>query len=102
MRGDRLKELREEAHLTQEELSLQLSISEPQIWRYENGESSPKADVLVRLSAFFNVSVDYLLGVSDDPSIHVGGDLSTKESAVIAAWRRGERFEAIKVIAGDE
>jgi transcriptional regulator with XRE-family HTH domain len=102
MRGDRLRDLREAAHLTQEELAQQLEISEPQVWRYEKGDSAPRADVLLKLASYFNVSSDYLLGRSSDPGMYVAGELSVKERAVISAWRRGERLEAMRVIANDE
>lgn len=102
MRGDRLKQLRESEGLSQEELAIQLGISEPQIWRYEKGESSPRADILTRLANFFGVSADYMLGISDNPVVSLLGDLTAKETAVIDAWRHGERAKAIKVIANDE
>ena len=101
MRSDRLKQLRENEGLSQEELAEQLGISEPQIWRYEKGESSPRADVLTKLATFFTVSADYLLGISDNPAVSLSGDLNHKESAVIAAWRHGEKLEAVKVILED-
>lgn len=101
MRGDRLKWLREGANLSQLDLAVRLSISETQIWRYENSDTEPRADVVVRLAEFFNVSTDYLLGRSDEQGIHVA-NLSPEESAVIASLRRGERMEAIKIIANDE
>jgi len=102
MRGDRLKALREARRLTQDDLAQALDISEPQIWRYENGESKPRGDVVIKFATFFGVSADYLLGLSDNPGINLDGDLSPKERAAIAAWRRGERFEAVKVIVEDE
>lgn len=101
MRSDRLKRLRENEKLSQEELADQLGVSEPQIWRYEKGESSPRADVLTKLATFFNVSADYLLGLSDNPAVSLSGDLNEKETAVIAAWRHGEKLEAVKVILED-
>lgn len=102
MRGDRLKLLREGVGLTQEELAETLDISEPQIWRYEHGDSKPRGDVVIKFATFFGVSSDYLLGLSDDPGIYIDGDLSPKERQAIAAWRNGKKFEAIKVITGDE
>ncbi len=101
MRGDRLKVLRESRDLTQSELAEELDISEPQIWRYENGESKPRGDVVIKFATFFGVSSDYLFGLTDDPGVHVEGDLSTIERAAIAAWRRGQPLEAVKIIIGN-
>lgn len=102
MRGDRLRALRESARLTQEELATEIGSSEPQIWRYEKGKSKPGADVLEKLARYFNVSADYLLGVTDDPSENLSYELKPNEAAVIDAWRRGEKYEAIKVIMDDK
>lgn len=100
MRGDRLKILREGRGLTQSDLADELEISEPQIWRYENGESKPRGDVVIKLATFFGVSSDYLLGLTDDPGMHIQGDLSLTERAAISAWRRGQPLEAVKIIIG--
>ena len=102
MRGDRLRVLREAVNLTQEQLALEVDSSEPQIWRYENKNSPPRADVLMRLAQFFNVSTDYLLGMTDNPAVNVNHDLEPKEAAVISAWRSGHRLAAVKTIVDDE
>lgn len=64
-RGDRLKSLREEKKLTQTDLAINFNISDSAINRYEKGLRNPDYDLLAKLSSFFNVSVDYLLGISD-------------------------------------
>lgn len=102
MRGDRLKALREAARLTQEELASEVGSSEPQIWRYEKNESEPRADVLIRLAKYFDVSVDYLLGLTENPAINVDRDLNPQEAAALQAWRRGDVRRAIKAIVDDE
>lgn len=58
---EKLKELREAAGLTQEELASRLGVSRKSINRYEQGKM-PDAYVLQKLALFFNVSADYLLG----------------------------------------
>ncbi len=102
MRGDRLKALREAARLTQEGLAVEVGSSEPQIWRYEKNENEPRADMLVRIARYFSVSSDYLLGLTDNPSVRIDQELKPQEAAVLSAWRRGERIEAIKVIIDNE
>lgn len=102
MRGDRLRKLRDESGISQEYLASQIQSSEPQIWRYEKGEAEPRADVVVRLAEFFNVSTDYLLGVTDERGTYLQTNLTAKEAAAIRAWRRGEKYEAIRVIVADE
>jgi transcriptional regulator with XRE-family HTH domain len=102
MRIDRLKQVREQLKLTQDELAEKIGVDSLQVWRWENGKNKPNADWIASLSEALSVSSDYLLGLTDEPNPAKMTVLSSKERAVIAAWRKGERFEAIKVIAGDE
>lgn len=102
MRGDRIKQLRESLHITQKDVSERLDISESQVYRYEKDEIEPRADVVVKFASLFNVSTDYLLGVSDELGYFYRDGLNTQERTAIAMWRRGERLEAIKIIAGGE
>ncbi len=60
----RLKELREEAGLSQSALSDALGVAQTSIGNYERGERSPDSDVIIKYSTHFNVSTDYLLGRS--------------------------------------
>lgn len=66
----RLKELRKSRKLNQVDLGKIAGITSKQIQRYESGESEPTLSVLVRLSDYFDVSLDYLVGRSDDPARH--------------------------------
>lgn len=66
MIAQRLKQLREEKRLTQKELAFELSIGSKTISDYERESSSPDNDTLMIIAKFFNVSADYLLGLSDE------------------------------------
>lgn len=61
---NRVKELRKQKHITQEELGKVLDIQKAAISKYENGRAEPSTEVLKKMSAFFGVSIDYLLGNS--------------------------------------
>ena len=63
---NRLKELRKEKKLTQEELAGEIGVSKITILRWENGERQIKPDKAQALADYFGVSVGYLLGYSDD------------------------------------
>lgn len=65
MLGDRIKLLREEKHLKQEELAKDLSVAPSTIGMYETNKRQPNNDLIIRLAKYFNVSTDYLLGKSD-------------------------------------
>ena len=61
----RLKKLREERNITQQELADQLSCSQQSINNYENHGTQPDIDMLCRMADFFDTSVDYLIGNTD-------------------------------------
>ena len=63
-----LKKIREERKITQIKLSTDLGVSQELISRYEIGSSFPQPNMLIRLSQYFNCSVDYLLGLTDIPT----------------------------------
>lgn len=65
MLGDRIKLLREEKHLKQEELAKDLSVAPSTIGMYETNKRQPNNDLIIKLAKYFNVSTDYLLGKSD-------------------------------------
>ncbi|MCX4286814.1 MAG: helix-turn-helix transcriptional regulator [Clostridia bacterium] len=61
----RLKELRQENNYTQNAVALKLGIRQQSYARYETGSGEPNLETLIALAKMFNVSVDYLLGISD-------------------------------------
>lgn len=65
----RIRDLREDNDLTQEDLASQLGISKRILLRYESGVSEPTISVLISLSLLFNVSVDYIIGTKDTTEI---------------------------------
>ena len=62
---ERLKELRKEKHLSQAELAKELQVSQRSISSWETGFRQPDFETLEFLAKFFNVTTDYLLGVTD-------------------------------------
>lgn len=62
---NRIAELRKENGLNQVGLGLKLNISQKMISAYENGTHQPSIDTLVQLAELFNVSVDYIVGISN-------------------------------------
>ena len=64
--SERLKELRIENNLSQTELAKKTDISQSAIAKWELGKTEPSASALLTLSLFFDVSVDYLIGKTDD------------------------------------
>lgn len=62
----RLKELRKEKNLTQSELGKLLDLNQTAIGKYERGELEPSTKTLIALSNIFEVSIDYILGRTDE------------------------------------
>ena len=61
----RIKSLREKRGLIQELLAAELGITQQMLSKYERDSSIIKVDVLKKLAGYFNVTTDYLLGLSD-------------------------------------
>lgn len=64
--SERLKELRKQAHLTQVELASKLGIVQSSYADWERGKKRPTQDNLVKIAQVLNVSVDYLVGNSEE------------------------------------
>lgn len=65
--GNRLKNLRVEKKLTQKDFAKHFGFSERQLRRYESDEFEPSMKTLIHFADYFDVSLDYLVGRSDDP-----------------------------------
>lgn len=68
MIGERLLELRKDADLTQDDLAAILRINKHSISSYERNKSEPPDDIKIAIARYFQVSVDYLLGLTDNPA----------------------------------
>lgn len=63
--GERLKELRKKAGLTQQQVADRVWVSKTTIWYYEQSENDPSPEMIVKLAKVFHVTTDYLLGLED-------------------------------------
>lgn len=63
----RLKELREKNELTQEQVAMKINIKREQYRRYEIGINEIKASHIIKFAKLYNVSTDYILGLTDNP-----------------------------------
>jgi transcriptional regulator with XRE-family HTH domain len=66
--GERIKKLRESYNLSQTDFASKFGLAQTTIGMYEVGKREPNLDRLSKFAEFFNVSVDYLIGNTDDPS----------------------------------
>ncbi len=93
--GFRLREVREQSDLTQQDLARMLGVSARTILRYENDQSAMTAPVLVQLAEIFGVSTDYLVGRTDRPSYE---PLAPEEARLLANFRNAPTGEAREAI----
>lgn len=95
----RLKELREEQRLSQAGLALKLNVSQSTISAYEVGERTPDLETLVAIANFFNISLDYLAGLSNLKQQIMQSDLSANELEHLYTFRRLSNTDKEKVKA---
>ena len=79
---DRIKQLRIQKSLTQEQIAKRLWVTKSTISAYEMGTKYPSLDMLIKLAAMFNVTTDYLLGVDKRRQIDVTG-LTPKQIEIV-------------------
>lgn len=65
--GDKIIRLRQDKDITQKELAKLLHIDQSMISYYEKNKKRPSFEVLTKIADIFNVSIDYLMGRTDDP-----------------------------------
>lgn len=61
----RLRDLREDADLTQDQLVKILGMHKTTYTNYEQGKREPPFELIIRLAVFYNVSIDYIAGLTD-------------------------------------
>lgn len=64
----RIRSLREDLDMNQTQIAKVLGMSQTGYSKYETGENDIPTSILIKLARFYNVSIDYLLGESDNPS----------------------------------
>ncbi len=103
----RIKELREERNFTQQQIAQAIGGTQSNIAKWEKGIVQPTADAIIKLSIFFNVSADYLLGRTDE----LGGalisnaprlDLTDDEKELLKLYRAMSHPQKIRLVAYGE
>jgi len=113
MLGQRIRNLRKEKKMTQQELANKLNLAKSTISQYENNVNEPDNDTIRKIADVFDVSVDYLLGRSDYPRklngntgssdtsshvIQVAGqeiEISSEELKILMEMRKHPKFAAM-------
>lgn len=79
---ERIRQLRQAKRMSQVELSDALNVTKQSVSNWENNNIQPSIDILIRLSQYFSVSTDYILGLDERKYIEITG-LTDQEIAHI-------------------
>lgn len=86
--GMRLKNLRENLNLTQNDIAKKLNCSYKMISNYELDKRSPDFEMLIKLSNIFDVTCDYLLGASNNPKYFKQSALTDKQIQLLDTFNK--------------
>lgn len=95
-----IKELREEKNCSQEELGKYIGVSHTSIKNWELGINEPKASYIIKLAQIFNVTTDYLLGITEDYSVNTisSSDLSDDQQYIVNEYNKLSSTDKQKII----
>lgn len=83
MISDKIKELREQAGLSQSQLAKKLDVTRSSVNAWEMGLSAPTTQYIVALAKLFHVSADYILGIEAEQSISLRGYTDEEVSLIL-------------------
>lgn len=84
---NRIRELRKEKGMSQVSLSTAVEVAQVTVSQYECGRSYPSVKALLKMAEIFDVSVDYLLGLSDIRGILKSGITTDDEAELLNNYR---------------
>lgn len=73
MLGEQIKKLRMNKGISQVQLADKLNVTKQSVSNWENEYIMPSVDMLIKIANFFNVSTDYLLGLSEKHTLNTDG-----------------------------
>lgn len=82
----KLRELRQEKGLNQQELAQIISTTQRNVSNWENGNSEPDIEMIIKMSKFFEVTVDYFLDNNEETNSNQ--DFAVLENALISAIKK--------------
>ena len=94
----RLRQLRIEKHLRQDQIAALIGVEKSTISAYENDLRQPSCEMLVRFATLYRVSVDYLLGRTEERTIDISG-LSPSEAVIVSNLVASMTIKAVESFA---
>lgn len=92
---NRFRECREKTSYSQKQVALILGVKPPQVSKWESGTGGPSRENCVKLAKLYNVSADYLLGITDDPSPVAEQELIDAEATIRERLRRDPSYRLL-------
>lgn len=96
---NRVKELRKAKGYSQEKLASKLNVHQTAISQWETGRTLPDMDVADSMARLFNVTLDYLLGRTDEASPVPSPDATSDEALMFALWGNDNKDITPEMIA---
>ena len=84
---NRLKELRTSKGLSMREAAKQLELPPTTYCNWENGEREPNSEMMVRLADFYGVSIDYMIGRTDEREVKAQTFVTRSEDELLSLFR---------------
>ena len=92
---NRFRECREKTSYSQKQVALILGVKPPQISKWESGKGGPSRENCIKLAKLYNVSADYLLGITDDPAPVAEQELIDAEATIRERLRRDPSYRLL-------
>lgn len=104
IRADRLQQLQKEKGYTNRYIATVIDVNENTVSRWVSGKRQPGGLSLNQLAALLDVSIEYLTGLTDDPTPPSNdiGDLSEEERLLLQVFRRGGRKALLRQLGEDD
>ena len=93
----RLSSLREEKSIKQKDLAVMLNIKPSAISKYEHGGAQPSIPTIIKIAEIFQVSMDYLLGLSSVKNPYSLDKFTPKEAEIVTKYRKLTKENQIRV-----
>lgn len=102
----RIRDLREDKDLNQAEVAQDLNMHKTTYCRYEQGISTPPLDIAVMIAKYYNVSIDYIAGITNDK----GGkhQVSREEAEILSKYndlserRKGRIIQLLEMLTEEQ
>ena len=98
---NRIKQCREKSNLSQKYVAVALGVAAPSVSNWESGKTKPTMENYINLAKLFGVSVEYILGVDEEPSSASDPhDIDSRLIGLLASLTPLEKEKAISYIEG--